>query len=201
MLAVLGDKNENIVSTCSSHRSDICFGVVYTLYLERLFGRKQFLYLCKNVEQVMYKVTGYFKDHKVVKTFHDLYDAIDFRDSVDANYPKKVKFEKVKDMREWIYNCWNVVMDDKRNPLSNIPDFSTRHMIMQVLAWMWCIVFAIIVSSMWAGVISMIIHALLLGAIAVTVATFETAKRRPSVFYGLRRDNGINSRGYGGEHE
>jgi hypothetical protein len=44
----------------------------------------------------------------------------------------------------------------------------------------------------------MVIHALLLAAIAVTVATFETAKRNPKAF---RRDNGINSRGYGGEHE
>ena len=101
-------------------------------------------------------------------------------------------------MRNWIYNCWTLVMDDTRNPLSSIPDVQTRHMVMQVLAWMWCIVFAIIAGSMWAGVFSMILHTLLLGAIAVTVATFETAKRRPRSF---RRDNGINSRGYGGEHE
>ena len=89
-------------------------------------------------------------------------------------------------------------MDDTRNPLSSIPDVQTRHMVMQVLAWMWCIVFAIIVGSMWAGVVSMLIHVLLLAAVAVTVATFETAKRNPKAF---RRDNGINSRGYGGEHE
>lgn len=146
----------------------------------------------------MYKVTAYFKDHKVVEKFYSLYDAIDFRDSADANYPKKVKFEKVKDMREWVYECWNAVMDDKRNPLSNIPDFSTRHMIMQVLAWMWCITFAFIVGSMWAGVVSMMIHVVLLGAIAVTVATFETAKRKPQWFV---RDNRINSRAPGGEHE
>ena len=101
-------------------------------------------------------------------------------------------------MREWVYNCWNVVMDHETNPLSSIPDFSTRHMIMQVLAWMWCIVFAIIVGSMWAGIFSMILHALLLAAVAITVATFETAKRNPKAF---RRDNGINSRGFGGEHE
>ena len=143
----------------------------------------------------MYKVTAYFKNHKVVQKFHDLYDAIDFRDSADANYPKEVKFEKVKDMREWVYNCWNVVMDHEKNPLSNIPDFSTRHMIMQVLAWMWCIVFAIIVGSMWAGVVSMMLHALLLAAVAVTVATFETAKRNPTVF------TSRNGRGEGGEHE
>ena len=146
----------------------------------------------------MYKVTAYFKDHKVVQKFYDLYDAIDYRDSADANYPIKVTFEKVKDMREWVYECWNAVMDDKRNPLSNIPDFSTRHMIMQVLAWMWCITFAFIVGSMWAGIVSMMIHVVLLGAIAVTVATFETAKRKPQWFV---RDNRINSRAPGGEHE
>jgi len=142
----------------------------------------------------MYKVTAYFRNHKVVEKFHNLYDAIDFRDSADANYPKEVKFEKVKDMREFIFNSWNVVMDHEKNPLSNIPDFSTRHMIMQVLAWMWCIVFAIIVGSMWAGVFSMILHVLILGAIAITVATFETAKRKPQYFGGYGRGNG-------GEHE
>lgn len=98
-------------------------------------------------------------------------------------------------MREWVFNCWNVVMDSEKNPLRNIPDFSTRHMIMQVLAWMWCIVFAIIIGSMWAGMISMILHALLLAAIAITVATFETAKRKPSVF------SAYSGRADGGEHE
>ena len=85
-------------------------------------------------------------------------------------------------MREWVYNCWNVVMDHNKNPLSAIPDFSTRHMIMQVLAWMWCIVFGIIVGSMYAGVFSMVLHTLLLGAIAVTVGTFEMAKKNGSHF-------------------
>lgn len=142
----------------------------------------------------MYKVTGYFKNNKVSRKFYDLYDAVDFRDSVDAYYPDRVKFEKVRDMREWVYNCWNVVMDHEKNPLSNIPDFSTRHMIMQVLAWMWCTVFGIIAGSMFLGVFSLLLHTLLLGAIAVTVVTFETAKRRPQYFGGF-------GRGAGGEHE
>ena len=142
----------------------------------------------------MYKVTAYFKNKKIVRNFYELYDAIDFRDTIDAHYPLKVTFEKGKTMREWVYDCWNVVMDSEKNPLSSIPDFSTRHMIMQVLAWMWCIAFGIIVGSMWAGVTSMLIHTLLLGAIAVTVATFETAKRKPQFFV-----NGL--RGRGGEHE
>ena len=96
-------------------------------------------------------------------------------------------------MREWVHNCWNVVMDHNTNPLKNIPDLNTRHMIMQVLAWMWCIVFGIIAGSMWAGVVSMLVHALLLAAVAITVATFEVAKRKPYGFY--------NGRGLGGEHE
>ena len=142
----------------------------------------------------MYKVTAWFKDRKVSQEFHDVNDAIEYRDDVDAHYPTKVIFRKVISMREWVYNCWNVVMDHKSNPLSAIPDFSTRHMIMQVLAWMWCIVFAIIVGSMWAGIFSMVLHALLLAAIAITVATFETAKRKPQYFGGFGRANG-------GEHE
>ena len=146
----------------------------------------------------MYKVTAYFKDNKITKEFYDILDAIEYRDDVDAHYPTKVIFRKVISMREWIYDCWNSVMDSEKNPLSVIPDFSTRHMIMQVLAWMWCIAFAIIVGSMWAGVISMFAHTVLLGAIAITVATFETAKRKPSAFV---RDNIINARAPGGEHE
>ena len=142
----------------------------------------------------MYRVTAFFKDNKVSQEFHDINDAIEFRDDVDAYYPNRVIFRKVISMREWVFNCWNVVMDHQKNPLSNIPDFSTRHMIMQVLEWMWCIVFAIIVGSMWAGVFSMMLHTLLLGAIAITVATFETAKRKPQYFGGYGRGNG-------GEHE
>ena len=96
-------------------------------------------------------------------------------------------------MISFIYSSWNVVMDHNLNPLSNIPDLNTRHMIMQVLAWMWCIVFGILVGSMWAGLYSMIAHSLLLGAIAITVATFEMAKRKPYGFY--------SGRGPCGEHE
>ena len=147
----------------------------------------------------MYRVTAYFKTHKVSKMFKDVYDATDYRDTADAHYPNKVTFEKgVFSMREWVYNCWNSVMDMDQNPLKNIPDIQTRHLIMQILAWMWCITFGFIVSNLWMGVISMMAHIVLLGAIAVTVATFETAKRKPTAFTGL---TGYNGRGNGGEHE
>ena len=42
----------------------------------------------------MYKVTAYFRDKKISQIFYDVYDAIDFRDVMDANYPKHVTFEK-----------------------------------------------------------------------------------------------------------
>ena len=41
----------------------------------------------------------------------------------------------------------------------------------------------------------MVLHALLLAAIAITVATFETAKRKPNVF------GSYSGRANGGEHE
>ena len=93
-------------------------------------------------------------------------------------------------MRQFIYDSWNGVMDMDRNPLRHIPDLNTRHMVLQVLAWMWCIVFSMWVGSFWIMGASMIAHALLLGAIVITVATFETAKRKPSFF--LRMEKGTN---------
>ena len=89
---------------------------------------------------------------------------------------------------------YNLIMDDAKNPLSNIPDVNTRHMVMQILAWMWCIIFSMYLGSIVAFGISAIIHTLLLAGIFITVATFETAKRRPQYFGGL-------GRGRGGEHE
>jgi hypothetical protein len=85
-------------------------------------------------------------------------------------------------MLEFIHTSWNSVMNHDKNPLKNIPDTNTRHMVMQVLAWMWCVVFSSYFGSMWVFGITAIAHAILLGAIVVTVATFETAKRSPNLF-------------------
>ena len=50
-------------------------------------------------------------------------------------------------MREWVNDCWNSVMNLEHNPLRNIPDLHARHMIMQILAWIWCMVFSFYVGS------------------------------------------------------
>ncbi len=73
-------------------------------------------------------------------------------------------------------NVWKLVMDWRYNPLSHIPDMNTRHMIMQVLAWMWCIVFSSWVGSIVVFGISALVHAILLVVILSTVGVFETGK-------------------------
>ena len=85
-------------------------------------------------------------------------------------------------MKRLIYNTWDSVMNYKHNPLRHIPDLNTRHMVMQVLAWMWCIAFSMYFGSMWMFGITAIAHVFILGAIVLTVATFETAKRKPTFF-------------------
>ena len=116
-------------------------------------------------------------------------------------------------MRKTIVDNWDSIMNHNKNPLKNIPDTNTRHMIIQILAWMWCIVFSMYFSSMWIFGITTIAHILILGAIAITVATFETAKRKPSVlgrYYTPSRSRAIYYQGKrieldpndkGGEHE
>ena len=89
---------------------------------------------------------------------------------------------------------YQLVMDSRHNPLSYIPDTNSRHMVMQLLAWMWCIIFAMSVGSVTVFGISAIAHALLIAGVFITAGVFETARRKPNYFGGLGRGNG-------GEHE
>tara|TARA_A100001015_G_scaffold114755_1_gene127407 strand:+ start:3059 stop:3415 length:357 start_codon:yes stop_codon:yes gene_type:complete len=85
---------------------------------------------------------------------------------------------------------YHLVMDSRHNPLSHIPDTNTKHLFMQVLAWMRCIVFSMWIGSILVFGVSAAIHAILLAGIFVTVGVFETAKRKPAYFGGLGRTNG-----------
>ena len=89
---------------------------------------------------------------------------------------------------------YSLIMDSKRNPLSYIPDTNTRHLVMQILAWMWCIIFGMSVGSVTVFGISAVAHALLIAGVFITAGVFETARRKPQYFGGLGRGNG-------GEHE
>lgn len=98
-------------------------------------------------------------------------------------------------MKKFVVDCWNHVMDAEVNPLRHIPDLQVRHMIMQVLAFMWSGVFAIaIADSVLAFGISAVVHILFIGAVVVTVGTFKVAEKQPWRF-GSYHSYG-RSRGY-----
>ena len=71
-------------------------------------------------------------------------------------------------------NIWKMVMDWRYNPLSHIPDMNTRHMVMQVLAWMWCIIFSMWMGSVVAFGISAIAHAIFIAGIFITTTPLLT---------------------------
>ena len=107
---------------------------------------------------------------------------------------ERLLFDITNGRRLKIIKLYDLVMDSRRNPLSHIPDNNTRHLVMQVLAWMWCIIFSMWMGSILIFGVSAVIHAILLAGVFATVGVFETAKRKPLYFGGLGRANG-------GEHE
>ena len=99
-------------------------------------------------------------------------------------------------MIKFIHDSWEGVMNMDRNPLRHIPDLQVRHMIMQILAFMWSSIFAIMIAdSIMAFGISAISHMLLVAAVVITVGTFKVAEHKPSMFE-FRKD-GYHSHGRG----
>ena len=78
-------------------------------------------------------------------------------------------------------------MNSNHNPLRHIPEENVRHWIMQILAWMWCVMISLLMGSMWVFGISAVSHVFILAVIVITVTTFETAKRSLKVF--LKKGN------------
>ena len=107
---------------------------------------------------------------------------------------ERISADIQKGRRVAMVKLYYLVMDSRHNPLSHIPDTNTRHLMMQLLAWMWCIVFSMWLGSIMVFGVSAAIHAILLAGIFVTVGVFEAAKRKPVYFGGFGRANG-------GEHE
>ena len=94
-------------------------------------------------------------------------------------------------MQNTITGAWDFVFNHEVSPLRHIPDINVRHMVLQVLGWMWAISFAIAIGSYTVLAVSLIGHMVLIGALAITVATYTTATLRPKTFLtasGRRRD-------------
>ena len=92
------------------------------------------------------------------------------------------------------HSVYKLIMDSRYNPLANIQDVTTRHLVMQMLAWMWCIIFSMWMGSILIFGISAAVHAILIAGVFITAATFETARKKPGYFGSLGRASD-------GEHE
>ena len=100
-------------------------------------------------------------------------------------------------MQKLISDAWNYIFNHNVSPLRHIPDVGTRHMILQILGWMWAVAFSVAVGSYALLPASLIGHSALIAAAAITTATYSAAARKPQMFRrmagsGRRRD---------GEHE
>jgi hypothetical protein len=101
-------------------------------------------------------------------------------------------------MRKFIYDSWNYIFDHDKSPLKNIPDITVRHMVLQMLAYMWVVAFAIFIGSLNGIVWSLLGHIALIAAVTVTVATYKVAEDNPE---SVVRLVGSLGRTQNGEHE
>ena len=80
-------------------------------------------------------------------------------------------------MQRFIVESYNVVMDSRKNPLRHL-DLASQHYVMQVLAWMWSMVFSLAFLSVlhfhyvWGA------HVLIFGGICFTVGVFRRAEKK-----------------------
>ncbi len=98
-------------------------------------------------------------------------------------------------MQKLIAHAWNFIFDHEVSPLRHIPSVATRHMILQMLGWMWAVAFAAAVGSFAMLPASLIGHAILIAAAAVTTATYTAAATKPDLF------KARSGRNRDGEHE
>ena len=72
-------------------------------------------------------------------------------------------------------DSWATIMIVDKSPLGNIPNLMVRHMAFQILAWMWCIIFSLMVGSWLVFGVSAIAHVLFIGGVFITYSTYRTA--------------------------
>ncbi len=85
-------------------------------------------------------------------------------------------------MKNIVLTSWNFIFDYNKSPLRHIPEGNIRHMVYQVLGWMWAISFSIATGTYAFMGVNLIAHAVLIGAAALTVATYTTASLKPDAF-------------------
>ena len=79
-------------------------------------------------------------------------------------------------IKNFVINSWDGIMNQWYNPLKYIPDLQVRHMVLQILAWLWCIAFSLYFASWSVFGITVVSHFIIILAIVVTVATFKVSE-------------------------
>jgi hypothetical protein len=95
---------------------------------------------------------------------------------------------------------WDSVMTVEKSPLRNL-DPMVAHMIFQCLFFIWSGLFAVMVGSYAVFGVSAAFHICLITGITLTATVFRQAENNPKIIDKFVKDNIINSRGVGGEHE
>ena len=79
-------------------------------------------------------------------------------------------------MKRAIVETWDAVMDNRHNPLRHL-DLASQHYLMQVLGWMWSMVFCLSFLSIVQFGYIWLAHLLLIAGITMTVSVFRQAER------------------------
>ena len=90
-------------------------------------------------------------------------------------------------MKTFVASCWAAVMDNRHNPLRHL-DLAGQHYFMQVLGWMWSMVFSLSFLSIYNFGIVWISHLLVFGGAAFTVAVFKESEKRLVALQGATRE-------------
>ena len=85
-------------------------------------------------------------------------------------------------MKNFIVFMWEFIFDHDKSPLRHIPDMQVRHMVFQMLGWMWAVSFGLAFGSYTFLAFNLIGHVVLISAAAITVATYTAATKRPTLF-------------------
>lgn len=80
-------------------------------------------------------------------------------------------------MKHALVESWDAVMDNSRNPLRHL-DLASQHYFMQVLGWMWSMVFSLSFLSIFQFGYAWLAHLLLISGICMTVAVFKEAEKQ-----------------------
>jgi len=80
-------------------------------------------------------------------------------------------------MKKFVLESWDAVMNSQHNPLRHL-DLASQHYFMQVLGWMWSMVFSLTFFSIFQFGITWAVHLLITGGICMTVALFKESERQ-----------------------